>query len=109
MLWKWWNLYRNKNNYIKKRERQQNFFNNLNNQDFNININSKLYDYLTGRICVFEKVSEIINNILEEVYKMLLEKNYYCSFLTGCINKQPGVYFHHKFFNLEFLPVIFEY
>ena len=96
----------------KKRESQQNFFNNLYNQDFYININNKLADYLSGRIFDFEKFSEIIDDILEKVNKMLLDKeNYPSSFLTGYINKQPeyGVCFHHKFFDLKFSPVTLEY
>ena len=94
----------------KKRESQQNFLNN--DQDFYININNKLSDYLSGRIFDLDKFSEIIDDILEKVNKMLLNKqNYPCSYLIGYINEQPetGVCFHHKFFDLKFSPVTFEY
>ena len=96
----------------KKRESQQNFLNNLYNQDFYININNKLSDYLSGRIFDFEKFKDIIYDILEKVINMLLNKeNYPCSYLIGYINKQPeyGICFHHKFFDLKFSPVTFEY
>ena len=94
----------------KKRESQQNFLNN--DQDFYININNKLSDYLSGRIFDLDKFSEIIDDILEKVNKMLLNKeNYPCSYLIGYINEQPetGVCFHHKFFDLKFSPVTLEY
>ena len=47
----------------------------------------------------------------KKLKKMLLDKDYHSSFLTGYINKQPeyGICFHYKFFDLKFSPVTFEY
>ena len=98
---------------FKKRELQPNFSSFcLNNQDFFINVNNKLFDYLSGRTFDFEKFSDIIFDILKDVNKMLTSReNYPCSSIIGYINRQPekGVCFHHKFFDLEYSPVMFEY
>ena len=81
-------------------------------RDLFLNINKKLFDNLSGRTFDYDKFPDIIIDVLNDVYKMFISlENKPCFYLPGYINELPeqGVCFHHKFFDLEYLPVTFEY
>ena len=83
----------------------------LNYRDLFLNVNNKLFDNLSGRTFDYDKFPDIILDVLNDVYKMFTSlENNPCFYLPGYINEQPEITcFHHKFFDLEYLPVTFEF
>ena len=96
----------------KKRNTLKNFLDNINNSELLMNINKKISNLLSDREFVYEPFQKLLNSLCLEINNLLLErKDRPCSYHIGFINKLPtkGIYFHYKFFNLEFLPVFFSY
>ena len=96
----------------KKRNNLKNFLDNINNSELLMNINKKISNLLSDREFVFEPFQKLLNSLCLEINNILLARNNRpCSYHIGFINKLPtqGIYFHYKFFNLEFLPVFFSY
>jgi len=97
---------------VKKRNLQKNFLDNINNSELLMNINKMISNLLSDRIFIFEPFQKLLDSLCLEINNLLLERsNRTCSCHIGFINKLPtkGVYFHYKFFNLEFLPIFFSY
>ena len=96
----------------KKRNNLKNFLDNINNSELLMNINKKISNLLSDRKFVFEPFQKLLDNLCLEINNLLLARNNRpCSYHIGFINKLPiqGIYFHYKFFNLEFLPIFFSY
>jgi len=95
----------------KKYSKRNDFLNNITPNEI-ININKKIQDNLEGRTYIFEKGSNYIENIVEDINNILLKrKNRPCSHHIGFINALPikGLYFTYKFINLEYMPLFFTY
>ena len=89
-----------------------NFLNNAKDKELSSAINQKLSDHLEGRTFNFELFQKVIENICEDINKILLARdNKPCSMHVGYINKRPtkGIYFYYKFFNLKFYQILFYY
>ena len=89
-----------------------NFLNNAKDKELSSAINQKLSDHLEGRTFNFELFQKVIENICEDINKILLARdNKPCSMHVGYINKRPtkGIYFYYKFFNLKLYPILFYY
>ena len=96
----------------KKRNNLKNFLDNINNSELLMNINKKISNLLSDRKFVFEPFQKLLDSLCLEINNLLLARNNrHCSYHIGFINKLPtqGIYFHYKFFNLEFLPIFFSY
>ena len=96
----------------KKRNNLKNFLDNINNSELLMNINKKISNFLSDRKFEFESFQKLLGNLCLEINNILLARNNRpCSYHIGFINKLPiqGIYFHYKFFNLEFLPIFFSY
>ena len=96
----------------KKRNNLKNFLDNINNSELLMNINKKISNLLSDRKFVFEPFQKLLDSLCLEINNLLLARNNRpCSYHIGFINKLPiqGIYFHYKFFNLEFLPIFFSY
>ena len=96
----------------KKRNNLKNFLDNINNSELLMNINKKISNLLSDRKFVFEHFQKLLDSLCLEINNLLLARNNRpCSYHIGFINKLPtqGIYFHYKFFNLEFLPIFFSY
>ena len=96
----------------KKRNNLKNFLDNINNSELLMNINKKISNFLSDRKFEFESFQKLLDSLCLEINNLLLERNNRpCSYHIGFINKLPtqGIYFHYKFFNLEFLPIFFSY
>ena len=96
----------------KKRNNLKNFLDNINNSELLMNINKKISNLLSDRKFVFEPFQKLLDSLCLEINNLLFEgNNRPCSYHIGFINKLPtqGIYFHYKFFNLEFLPIFFSY
>ena len=96
----------------KKRNNLKNFLDNINNSELLMNINKKISNFLSDRKFVLEPFQKLLDSLCLEINNLLLARNNRpCSYHIGFINKLPtkGIYFHYKFFNLEFLPIFFSY
>ena len=96
----------------KKRNNLKNFLDNINNSELLMNINKKISNLLSDRKFVLEPFQKLLDSLCLEINNLLFEgNNRPCSYHIGFINKLPtqGIYFHYKFFNLEFLPIFFSY
>ena len=97
---------------VKKRNLQKNFLDIANDSELFMNINKKISNLLSDRIFIYEPFQKLLDTLCLEINNLLLERdNRYCSYHIGYINKLPtkGIYFYHKFFNLEFWPIFFSY
>ncbi len=95
----------------KKHSKRNDFLNNITSDEI-MNINKKIQDNLEGRNYNFEKCSKYIENIVNDINNILLQrKNRPCSYHLGFINALPikGLYFTYKFVNLEHMPLFFAY
>jgi len=95
----------------KKYSKRNDFLNNLTPDEI-ININKIIQDNLEGRNYICEKCFKYLENILNDINNILLQrKNRPCSFHVGYINALPikGLYFTYKFVNLEYMPLFFAY
>ena len=89
-----------------------NFLNIAKDKELSSSIEQKLSDHLEGRTFNFELFQKVIENICEDINKILLARdNKPCSMHVGYINKRPtkGIYFYYKFFNLKLYPILFYY
>ena len=89
-------------------------------KDFNENItptdvmkiNTKLKDILENKTYKSDMCSNYIENIVNEVNNILIERtNRPCSFHVCFINKLPikDIYFNYIFYNIEHMPLYFSY
>lgn len=95
----------------KKYSKRNDFLNNISSDEI-ININKAIQDNLEGRNYIIEKCSKYIQNIVDDINKVLLpRKNRPCSYHVGFINALPtkGQYFTYKFVNVEYMPLFFTY
>ena len=95
----------------KKYNKRNKFLNNISSEEI-IKINKLLQNSLEGRSYIFEKCSNYITNIAQDINNILLAReNRPCSTLIGFINQLPtkNLYFTYKFFDLEYMPLFFSY
>ena len=95
----------------KKYSKRKDFLNNISSDEI-ISINKKIQDNLEGRNYIFEKCPKYIENIVNDINTILIQrKNRPCSYHIGFINALPikGLYFTYKFVNLEYMPLFFAY
>ena len=89
-------------------------------KDFNENItptdimkiNTKLKDILENKIYKSDMCNKYIENIVNEVNNILIERNNRpCSYHVCFINKLPmkDIYFNYIFYNIEYMPFYFSY
>ena len=89
-------------------------------KDFNENItptdimkiNTKLKDILENKTYKSDMCNKYIENIVNEVNNILIERNNRpCSYHVCFINKLPmkDIYFNYIFYNIEYMPFYFSY
>ena len=95
-----------------KKGKMKNFEDNRNDCEMIMKINNNIANSLENRKYEYEHIDEVIDNIIQDINKILLErKNIPCSYVTGYINKLPTniINFNYNWFDFEFIPIIFVY
>ena len=71
-----------------------------------------MHDSLEGRSYIFDKCSNYINNITQDINNILTAReNRSCSILVGFIKQSPtkNLNFTYKFIDLEYVQLFFSY
>ena len=95
----------------KKHSKRNNFLQNMS-PDYILKVNRKLQDSLEGRKFIYEKCEKYIENIVNDINNILLERNNRpCSYHVGFINQLPikNLYFTYKITDIEYMPLFFNY
>ena len=95
-----------------KKGKSKNFEDIRNDSEIVMKINNIIANSLENKKYEFELFDDVIDNIIHDIIKILLEKkDAPCSYALGYINKLPHkiINFYYNWFDFEFIPIIFVY